>query len=173
MTEALRILRLQRPSDFEVHQNGIRLLLTRYRDILYTPATGMHPEALVENTHGLLPYLWVITGFHQGVQAVAGLSDIEPGRHAFIHGVSHPDMRRHPLLGKLAKVMFACAFRELKLPKLKAEFEAGNAGARGFCLRHGFVREAHFRRDVYVNGRWQDVIVASRFAEPAVREGNL
>jgi RimJ/RimL family protein N-acetyltransferase len=49
----------------------------------------------------------------------------------------------------------------LALLKLKAEFEAHNAGAKGFCLRLGFQREALFKADVKLDGHLRDVAIYS------------
>ncbi len=99
------------------------------------------------------------------VYGMACLSDITPGRHAFVHGVSHPGIRRHPAVSALGKLVLNVAFNELNVRKVKAEIEANNQGAIGYCRRMGFVREAHFKQDNRIAGQWQDVLVYSLFAE--------
>jgi hypothetical protein len=99
------------------------------------------------------------------VYGLACLSDVIPGRHAFVHGVSHPKIRRHPAISMLGKHVPDVAFNTLNVHKVKAEIEANNVGAIGYCRRMGFVHEAHFKQDNCIAGQWQDVLVYSLFAE--------
>ncbi len=150
-------------ADFQRYRLGIAALLARYRHVLLSPATGS-PENLLENTASTMPWLWLLA---EGltVYAIAALSDVEPQRHAYIHGVSHPSMRRNPRIPELIRHMGRLAFGPWQLLKIKAEFEADNLGAKGFCRRFGFVREGFYRRDIRIGGVLKDVVVASLTAE--------
>lgn len=99
------------------------------------------------------------------VYGLACLSPIIPGRHAYVHGVSHPAIRKHPAVRQLGEWVLQVAFQQLGVRKVKAEIEANNPGAQGYCRRLGFVREAHFKQDNRLNGEWVDVLVYSLFAE--------
>jgi hypothetical protein len=99
------------------------------------------------------------------VYGLACLSDVIPGRHAFVHGVSHPKIRKHSAISTLGKHVLDVAFNTLHVRKVKAEIEANNTGAIGYCRRMGFVREGYYKQDNRIAGQWLDVLVYSLFAE--------
>ena len=161
----LRQIAINSAAEFERYKPGIQALLTIYQTVLLDDFCNPHPTHLVDNVGTYIPWLWILADPNGRIDAVAGLSDIIPGRHAYLHGVSHPDTRKHPAVRALGEWVLQVAFAALGVHKVKAEIEANNPGAKGFCRRMGFIREAHFRRDNRVNGQWQDVLVYSLFAE--------
>lgn len=157
------ITQLCSPADLARYAPGMEALLARYRHILLSPATG-GADNLLANTASTMPWLWVLAA-DEAVYAIGALADIEPGRHAWIHGAAHPAMRRHPAIPALFDTMGRRAFDTLGLLKIKAEFEADNPGAKGFCRRFGFVREGYYRRDIRLTGELKDVVVATLSAD--------
>jgi len=177
-------IRLETPARFERHRAGIQSLLACYQSILLDdfslPPREASPEAatdlsgwLTENTSSCLPWVWVLHDAGQNLYALAVLSQVIPGRHAYLHGVSRPDWpvsqasprHRQAVLTRFAQTVLKDAFDTGDFHKIKAEFEADNLGARGFCLRMGFSREACFKRDNRIRGQWRDVAVYSLFRE--------
>ncbi len=161
----LRQIAIGNAAEFERYKPGIQALLAIYQKVLLDDFCNPNPTLLVDNVGTYVPWLWILADANERVYAIGGLSPIIPGRHAYVHGVSHPDSRRHPAVRALGEWILNVAFTELNVHKVKAEIEATNWGAKGFCRRMGFIREAHFRRDNLVNGQWQDVLIYSLFAE--------
>lgn len=173
-----RIQPIQTPAQFEHFKGGIEALLSCYRRILLddfcdsnlspvesdSKSDAERLRQLTAHTRSCLPWLWIITDDANRVLAIAALGQIIPGRHAFLHGVSHPDCPR-AMISRLAERVLHTGFDSLRLMKIKAEFEADNRGALGFCRRMGFTREAHFKRDNRVGGLLKDVVVHSLFAD--------
>lgn len=154
------------------HAPGIRHLLRLHRDTLLDDASrckslneseSLHEdlELLWQNTAGCLPWLWVFVQPNGIISAIGALSDLQPGRHAFLHGVSHPAFRGAGCVAQTLRPLLQTAFEELALIKVKAELETHNRGAMGFCRRFGFQREALFRQDIVVGGLLRDVAVYS------------
>jgi RimJ/RimL family protein N-acetyltransferase len=161
----LRICHIQEITQFQRFETSIRALIEHYQAILWDDFSGPNPESLVSNLATYCPWLWLLIDDQAHVYAIAGFSDIIPNRHAFLHGVSHPTIRKNTALNQLGHFILNEAFDNLGLHKVKAEIEANNLGAKGFCRRMGFTREAHFRQDNRIGGQWQDVLVYSLFAE--------
>jgi RimJ/RimL family protein N-acetyltransferase len=165
-----RVFSISSMEEWAAYQPAIGALLKTYRGILLDDASRTeNPDAdtcfLMENTAACMPWLWVLADDAGEVWAIAALTDVQPGRHAFLHGVTHPDFRKSADAGRdieqtLLSVLKA-AFGPLALLKLKAEFERDNPGAKGFCLRLGFQREALFKADVKLDGRLRDVAIYS------------
>lgn len=174
----LRIRQIESVEQFQRFSEGIAALLKIHQPRLQDDFSPPDLQQLVQNTQTYLPWLWVLTEdvefkkekpFNSEtdlpVYGLACLSDIIPGRHAYVHGASHPTIRRHPAIPELGHWVLNVAFHQLKVRKVKAEIEANNRGAKGYCRRLGFVREAHFQKDIRINGQWQDVLIYSLFAE--------
>lgn len=170
-----KVCRIASLEELTPYQASMGDLLKRYRALLLDDASRSgeaerDARLLLENTAACVPWLWVLTDGACQVWAIAALSDIQPGRHAFLHGASHPALKRHSGRGggdieRTLLPVLQAAFQELGLLKLKAEFEADNAGAKGFCLRLGFRREALFKADIQVGGRLRDVAIYSLSAQ--------
>jgi RimJ/RimL family protein N-acetyltransferase len=147
----------------EKHVNGIRQLLNLYQSVLADDFTNL--ENLLENTLACIPYLWLLVDESQTIYAIGSLTDIMPQRYALVHGLCEPYVRKNPALQSAYQDIFHCAFEELRLHKLKAEFDADNRGALGFCRYWGFRREACLKEETHRTGQKQDVLIYSLFAE--------
>lgn len=145
------------------HLQGIQQWLNQYQSVLADDFTT--PENLFENTLACIPYLWLLVDIQQTVYAIGSLTDVMPGRHALVHGLCEPRIRNHPALQEAYLDIFHCAFVELGLHKLKAEFDADNRGALGFCRHWRFRREAFLKEDTQRAGQKQDVLIYALFAD--------
>lgn len=161
----LTLWHIQNKDLFQRFKASLQQLLQFYGSVLMDDFCDPNPENLVSNTATYVPWLWLLTDEHERVYALASLSDIIPGRHAFVHGMSHPAIRKHPAIHALGHLILKEAFCTLGVHKVKAEVEGNNLGAKGFCRRMGFTREAHFQQDNCIGGQWQDVLVYSLFSE--------
>lgn len=168
---------------FTHYQPGIEALLALHQDLLLddlSKSEYLNLESarsdersspgdillgkLLENTQSCMPTLWMLCDTapeSKHVYALATLTQIIPGRHAYLHGVTHPAIRKHQAITLMALTVLESAFRDFSLMKVKAEFEADNLAAKGFCQRLGFHREALFRQDIPVNHQLKDVAVYS------------
>lgn len=126
---------------------------------------------LLENTLSAMPYLWLLVDENNRVWAAGALTDIQPGRHGFLHGVSDPDLNPKWGITQTFLALADMAFNELNLLSIKAEFEAHNRGATGFCRRLGFRKVALRERDIRVQGQLYDVALYTLSAE-RFRENN-
>jgi RimJ/RimL family protein N-acetyltransferase len=157
-----RIEQIRTPGRFERFRFGIEHLTACYRHVLLDASCEDDPAVLIENLAASLPLLWVLIGEEtELVLGLASLTDIVPGRHAYLHGLSVPGLRRSPAVAETALAAMAYVFENYGVLKIKAEFEADNLGAKGFCLRMGFRKEGHFRQDNRVGGLLKDVLVYS------------
>lgn len=166
MTIATRITQITTDLMFRFYEPGIRRLLTHYETVLIDIGCGGGPDALIENLRGSVPHIWLVVDDKKPrrkdkVLGICTLSDEVPGRHAYIHGSALPELRRHPAVACTALSAMNYAFRVLNVLKVKAEFEADNRGAKGFCWRMGFQREALLKNDNIVGGQLKDVAVYS------------
>lgn len=161
----LGIRHIQDLQQFQKFEPGIRALLEIYQSVLLDDFCDPNLDYLVSNSSTYLPWFWLLTDEQNTVYAMASLSHIIPGRHAYLHGVSHPKIRRNPALSQLGNWVVNVAFQSLGVHKVKAEIEGNNLGAKGFCRRMGFKKEAHFRQDNSIGGQWQDVLVYALFAK--------
>lgn len=128
-------------------------------------------DALMENLATTVPNLWVAVAMVDNIPQVvsaSSLTDIVPGREAFLHGISDMSLRHNrscPLFRSLvvqtALAAMETAFSHYGVYKIKAMFRANNPGATGFCWQFGFKREAYFRHDTRCHGVLQDVVVYS------------
>lgn len=164
------VCQISSPDALTRYASGIRHLLRLHRDTLLDDATRSESltedvERLWQNTAACMPWLWVFVQTDQVISAIGALSDLQPGRHAFLHGVSHPAFRGIGCIEQTLRPLLQTAFDELALIKVKAELETHNRGAVGFCRRFGFQREALFRQDIAVGGLLRDVAVYSLSAQ--------
>ncbi|MDX2083830.1 MAG: GNAT family protein [Candidatus Melainabacteria bacterium] len=170
----LRVVRIVDAEALCFYQRGLASLFTHFNAQLWDEACQL--QALLQsddrpveqqwfgNVAQCVPYLWLaVDPWHQ-VWAAASLTDCVVGRHAYLHGISHPSLRRHPAVTETAMAAIDTAYEALGVLKVKAEFEANNIGATGFCRRFGFVREAMFEQDNRVQGQLCAVVVYSLFA---------
>lgn len=160
----LRVCRIHSEAELAPYQDSLSRLLKTHRAILLDDAqrsgNGTQDTALLfANTASAIPCLWLLVDNENRVWAAGALTDVQPNRHAFLHGVSDPGLAIKTGITQTFLTLAKTAFEELHLQKIKAEFEANNRGAKGFCLRLGFNREAVFRQDIEVNGQCCDVLV--------------
>ncbi len=166
----LRVIRIQTLDALHPYRESLENLLGRYESTLLDDAhrSGNDQQdraTMLENTISCCPWLWLLIDSDAlpAIDPVVGyacLSDVEPGRHAFLHGVSEPAVRRTSGPDRTILALLETAFNALDLLKVKAEYESNNLGAKGFCRRFGFRREALFEADIWVNGQLQDVCVS-------------
>ena len=128
------------------------------------PWESMADAMLLSNTLSCMPTLWVIRDAkdhadNSPVWGIAALSDVQHGEQAELHGVTHPAIRRHPIINELADAILKTAFDELKLLSLHARFDADNRGALGFCRRMGFQRERRIPSSVWRGGQLRDELI--------------
>ncbi len=165
--EKLMVRQLSTLLMFRFYEPGIRHLIEHYKDILLDVSCGESTDVLIHNLQASLPHLWLVVdenatlASEDRVKALVTLTDEIPNRHAFIHGVSHPNVRRHPVLMSAAICVMNYAFDTLNVLKVKAEFEAHNKHAKGFCWRYGFQREGYFKHDNVVQNQLHDVVIYS------------
>lgn len=180
----MKAIHLQTMEQFEQYQAGIQAILAPYQSILldyfsqpdHTPSEDLSGW-LTENTRSCLPWIWVLTDDRQRVYALVAFTQVIPGRFAYIHGVSQPPefisenqsaqrkRDRQAVITQFARQVLTEAFALGHFHKIKAEFEADNRGAQGFCQRMGFQREARFLQDNRIAGQWRDVLVYSLFRD--------
>lgn len=163
----IAILQVRDPETLLRYQTGITALLENHQAALADDFTD--PAHLWPNTASCLPLLWLAADGRGQVLALAALSDVIPGRHAFLHGATLPRMpqrygtfRRRDwlrLTDTVADLAIRYAFEHLEVMKVKAEFDAINRGAKGFCLRRGFRQEARLVEDTRLQGQACDVLL--------------
>lgn len=145
MTSRVFVIRqITSDSQLAPYRASLGELLDLYRHTLLPNAMHLGREKslalLVENTASCIPLLWLITDRHQQVYGASVLMDVIPKQHAYVHGVTHPVIRRHPVITQLAITMFQMAFTAYGVSAIKAEFGRDNQGALGFCRRMRFQR---------------------------------
>ncbi|MGE0201392.1 MAG: GNAT family N-acetyltransferase [Candidatus Melainabacteria bacterium] len=181
MSYAIR--HLTTPLIFRLYESGMRRLLSQFDAILLDDATLRNAELerpedeasatennwqtarrlqlLLDNLRTAVPLIWLIVDERadapSGVFGLCSFTDVIPGRHAYLHGITDPALRHADVVTGLAVSALQTAFEELNVLKVKAEFEADNAGAKGFCWRLGFRREGLLKSDILVNGVMRDV----------------
>lgn len=165
-----QVRRIQSIEDAKPYQDSLFRLLETHRHILLDDGQRsgdwqQDSQLLVENTLSAMPYLWLLIDETDRVWAAGALTDIQANRHAFLHGVSDCALPEKAWITKTFWTLAKVAFEELGLLKIKAEFEADNRGAKGFCLRLGFQKEAMFHHDILVNGELRDVLIYTLPAE--------
>ena len=112
----------------------------------------MTPMQWVENTLSWTPNVWIGVDdphpAHGTIWLMGGLDDVIPNHSASIHGMAHPILNLRPsrshtatpytAKGWMAQALFSAAFDEYRCNTLTATVPKTHAGARGFCLNHGF-----------------------------------
>lgn len=83
----------------------------------------------------------------------------EAHRQGEIGFVFHPDFHGRGYASEAAVVMLRLGFEELGLHRIAGRCEAGNVASARLMERLGMRREAHFRENEFVKGRWDDELV--------------
>jgi hypothetical protein len=160
--DAFRVVRLL-PETHELaaeqwalYEASLQALVELYlQGLQHTGSGAASLEQAMANVAAHRPYVWLgLIG--KRVVVAAHLSEVLPKATAAIHGLCLPGFRRHAVKAALWQSLLGTAFgSELKLGKLKAVFEGGNLGAKGFCLLHGFSKEAELPRELLKpDGSW-------------------
>lgn len=165
LCETLCIEQIEQASALSRWIPALRVLMSPWLSVLQEDAQDplYKEETLYHNLVEQLPHLWIAYNRCGQITVAASLTHVVPGQHAYIHGVRAMAYRKHPAVGQLTQRVFEEAFLTLRLHKLKAEFEADNMGALGFCRLYGFTREAYFREDTLIQGQRKDVVVYTLF----------
>lgn len=68
----------------------------------------------------------------------------------------HPDYWRKGIVSEAMIHIINFGFNDINLHTIKANINVGNNASRQILLKHGFVKEAHFRQDYYFRGQFLD-----------------
>ncbi len=70
--------------------------------------------------------------------------------------VFHPDVHGKGYATEAATALFELAFGELGMHRVRAELDPLNAASIALCRRLGMREEAHYVKDVWLRGKWDD-----------------
>jgi aminoglycoside 6'-N-acetyltransferase len=70
--------------------------------------------------------------------------------------VFHPDFQGKGYATEAATALLELAFGELGMHRVRAELDPLNAASIALCHRLGMREEAHFVKDVWLRGKWDD-----------------
>jgi len=68
----------------------------------------------------------------------------------------HPDYWRKGIISEALKKSIAFGFEEVDLHTISANINVKNDASRQMLIKHGFVKEAHFKQDYYFRGQFLD-----------------
>lgn len=68
----------------------------------------------------------------------------------------HPDYWRKGIISEALIKTIAFGFEEMNLHTIKANINVENDASRQLLIKHGFVKEAHFKQDYYFRGQFLD-----------------
>lgn len=68
----------------------------------------------------------------------------------------HPDYWRKGIISEALIKTITFGFEEMNLHTIKANINIGNDASRQILIKHGFVKEAHFKQDYYFRGQFLD-----------------
>jgi RimJ/RimL family protein N-acetyltransferase len=86
-------------------------------------------------------------------------------RQGEIGFVLHPDHHGHGFAGEAAAALLRLGFEDLGLHRIIGRCDGRNAASAKVMERLGMRREAHFRQNELVKGRWCDELVYAMLAE--------
>lgn len=84
-----------------------------------------------------------------------------PNHRAEIGYMLHPEYWRKGIVSEALQATIDFGFREIKLHTISANIDPENDASRQILLKHGFIKEAHFKEDHYFNGKFLDSEVYS------------
>lgn len=151
-------LRVETPAVFD-HYSPDLLRVMRMLGDRWGERAGQHVSESLQNVRASLPYVWLALDEQGRFVGAAVLTDIVPGRHVYLHGVSDPRYRKHPAVDATALSVMRFAFEELRVLKIKAECLPVHWGARGFCRRFGFTNMARLCEDRMTDAGVSDVLL--------------
>jgi RimJ/RimL family protein N-acetyltransferase len=84
-----------------------------------------------------------------------------PGEHQQVEigYVLHPDHHGQGFATEAARPLLRIAFEDLKAHRVVGRLEAGNIASERVLEKLGMRKEAHFRENEFVKGKWTDEIV--------------
>lgn len=68
----------------------------------------------------------------------------------------HPDYWRKGIISEALKRTIDFGFENMNLHTIKANINVENDASRQMLIKHGFVKEAHFKQDFYFRGQFLD-----------------
>ncbi|WP_316770579.1 GNAT family N-acetyltransferase [Pedobacter frigiditerrae] len=68
----------------------------------------------------------------------------------------HPDYWRKGIISEALIKTIDFGFKEMKLHSIQANIDPENDASRQILIKHGFVKEAHFKEDFYFQGKFLD-----------------
>jgi ribosomal-protein-alanine N-acetyltransferase len=83
--------------------------------------------------------------------------------------IGESDYWRQKIGEEVTALMVEYAFNELNLFKIYAGINSANIGSWRCAEKNGFTREATFKKDAYINGKYLDVFVYSLFRDDWVK----
>lgn len=72
--------------------------------------------------------------------------------------VLHHEFQGQGLMSEALKTVLDYGFGQMKLHSIEAVTDPRNLASQSLLLRHGFVREAHFRENFHFNGEFLDSV---------------
>ena len=89
-----------------------------------------------------------------------GYWQIDQANHrAEIGYMLHPDYWRKGIISEGLKTTIDFGFNEMNLHTIKANINVENEASRQILIKHGFVKEAHFKQDYYFREQFLDTEV--------------
>lgn len=79
--------------------------------------------------------------------------------------VFHPDQHGNGYASEAARALLALGFETIGLHRIIAELAPQNTASVRLCTRIGMREEAHFVRDILVDGQWEDTGVYAMLRE--------
>ena len=148
------IIHVTEPSILDLFQGDILDLLGLYQTVLCSPAddAAHSVEALYDNIKAACPNCWLAVSGSGHVLSLATLEECARGSTALLHGISAPtsgltvspkDLVKRAVIQITASILEE-GFQARGLQRINAQFDADNHGARGFCLRFGFQKNAQW-----------------------------
>ena len=93
------------------------------------------------------------------------LSDISNNQHGMIHWLVGSSYQGKGFASEAAKSFLTFGFDKLKLHRISANTSRDNIRSWLLMERIGMRREAHFKKNEFVNGEWQDTFIYAILAE--------
>ncbi|MHA1669941.1 MAG: GNAT family N-acetyltransferase [Promethearchaeota archaeon] len=79
--------------------------------------------------------------------------------------IGEPDYWGHHVGTEATRILVTYAFNELNLNKLYGEIFSPNTGSIRCAEKNGFIQEGILKKDVYINGKYEDTFVYSLLKE--------
>lgn len=102
---------------------------------------------------------WVITLKENPKQMMGSIGywQIDKANHrAEMDYMLHPDFWRKGIISEALKRTIDFGFADMNLHTIKANINTGNDASRQMLIKHGFVKEAHFKQDYLFRGQFID-----------------